>query len=189
MDISMPDISGLEATRQIREFADADSLPILALTAHVDSREKKACMDIGMNGYLTKPIVRGALVEELARWLGDEKPHGPALVDEAVLQDLIRQIGQDNLRTVIEKVQTEARQRWEELREAAGSGDMATAQRHAHSLGSIFRSVGLMPAGDAFAAIESKLRAGEELAAGWVPALAPLKEDSVAALGRYMATL
>ena len=189
MDISMPDISGLEATRQIREFADASSLPIIALTAHVDSREKLACQDVGMNGYLTKPIVREILVEELARWLGGDEPPGPALVDEAVLQDLIRQIGQDNLRTVIDKVQAEALQRWEELNEAAGNGDKATAQRHVHSLGSIFRSVGLIPAGDAFAAIESKLRAGEELEAGWIPALAPLKDDSVAALGRYMAAL
>ena len=189
MDISMPDISGLEATRQIREFADADSLPILALTAHVDSRERKACQDIGMNGYLTKPIVRESLVEELARWLGGDKPPDPALVDEAVLQDLIRQIGQDNLRTVIDKVQTEALQRWEELLEADSNGDIPVVQRHVHSLGSIFRSVGLIPGGDAFAAIESKLRAGEELAADWIPALASLKDDSMLALVRYMAAL
>jgi signal transduction histidine kinase/CheY-like chemotaxis protein/HPt (histidine-containing phosphotransfer) domain-containing protein len=189
MDISMPDISGLEATRQIREFVDADSLPIVALTAHVDSREKKSCLDIGMNGYLTKPIVREALFEELARWLHSDKPAAPALVDEAVLQDLIRQIGQDNLRTVIDKVQTEAQQRWEELSEAAGNGDVATAQRHAHSLGSIFRSVGLMRAGDAFAAIEATLRAGDQLAADCLPTLAPLKDDSILALGRYMVAL
>lgn len=189
MDISMPDISGLEATRQIREFADAGSLPIVALTAHVDSREKIACQEAGMNAYLTKPIVRESLVEELVRWLDSKEPQGPALVDEAVLQDLIRQIGQDNLRTVVDKVQAEALQRWEELREAAGNGDTATAQRHVHSLGSIFRSVGLIPAGDAFAAIESKLRAGEQLEAGWVQHLAPLKDDSVLALGSYMAAL
>lgn len=189
MDISMPDISGLEATRRIRNFADADSMPIIALTAHVDSLEKKACQEAGMNGYLTKPIVRESLVEELARWLRGSEPDSPALVDEAVLQDLIRQIGRDNLRTVVEKVQAEALQRWEELREAAGKGDMAAAQRHVHSLGSIFRSVGLIPAGDAFAAIESKLRASEELDAGWVQNLAPLKDDSVEALGQYMAAL
>jgi signal transduction histidine kinase/DNA-binding NarL/FixJ family response regulator len=189
MDISMPDISGLEATRQIREFADSNSLPILALTAHVDSREQQNCLAIGMNGYLTKPIVREILVEELARWLAVDGPRSQVLVDEAVLQDLIRQIGQDNLRTVIDKVQTEALQRWEELSEAAGNGDMATAQRHVHSLGSIFRSVGLIPAGDAFAAIEATLRAGDKLAAGWLPALEPLKDESILALGRYMAEL
>jgi signal transduction histidine kinase/CheY-like chemotaxis protein len=189
MDISMPDISGLEATRRIREFADAESLPIIALTAHVDSREKIACQEAGMNGYLTKPIVRESLVEELVSWLRGNGHHSPELVDEAVLQDLIRQIGQDNLRTVVDKVQTEALQRWEELREAASKGDMAAAQRHVHSLGSIFRSVGLIPAGDAFAAIESKLRASEELEAGWVQNLAPLKDDSVVALGQYMAAL
>jgi len=189
MDISMPDISGLEATRQIREFAGYNSLPIIALTAHVDSREKLACQDVGMNGYLTKPILREALAAELARWLHRDESPVPALVDEAVLQDLIRQIGQDNLRTVIDKVQAEAVQRWGELHEASGNGDMAATRRHVHSLGSIFRSVGLTPAGDAFAAVESKLRAGEELAAGWLPALAPLKDDSLLALGRYMAEL
>ena len=189
MDISMPDISGLEATRRIREFVDSHSLPILALTAHVDSREKTACLDIGMNGYLTKPIVREALIEELARWLGNDSAELTALVDEAVLHELIRQIGQENLRTVIEKVQTEALQRWEELCEADSEGDMASAQRHVHSLGSIFRSVGLIPAGDALAAIESKLRAGEELSVGWIPGLAPIKDHSLLALDRYMAAL
>lgn len=189
MDISMPDISGLEATRLIREYTDSYSLPILALTAHVDSREKKACLDIGMNGYLTKPIVREVLVEELTRWLGNNSAEVTALVDEAVLDELIRQIGQDNLRTVTKKVQTEALQRWEELCEADSEGDMATAQRHVHSLGSIFRSVGLIPAGDALDVIESKMRAGEELPVGWIPGLAPIKDQSLLALDRYMAAL
>jgi signal transduction histidine kinase/CheY-like chemotaxis protein len=189
MDISMPDISGLEATRLIREYADSCSLPILALTAHVDSREKKACLDIGMNGYLTKPIVREALVEELSRWLGNDSAEVTALVDEAVLHELIHQIGQENLRTVVKKVQTEALQRWEELCEAASEGDMATAQRHVHSLGSIFRSVGLMPAGDTLAAIESKLRAGEKLSVDWIPGLEPIKDRSLQALDRYMSSL
>jgi two-component system, sensor histidine kinase len=189
MDISMPDISGLEATRLIREYADSCSLPILALTAHVDSREKKACLDIGMNGYLTKPIVREALVEELSRWLGNDSAEVTALVDEAVLHELIHQIGQENLRTVIKKVQTEALQRWEELCEAASEGDMATAQRHVHSLGSIFRSVGLIPAGDTLAAIESKLRAGEKLSVDWIPGLEPIKDRSLLALDRYMSSL
>ena len=138
---------------------------------------------------MTKPIVREILFEDLARWLRADLRPATALVDEAVLKDLIPQIGQENLRTVITKVQTEAMQRWEELREAVDNGELAIAQRHAHSLGSIFRSVGLVTAGDAFAAIESTLRAGDELAADSIPALASLKADSVLALGRYMDTL
>jgi len=202
MDISMPDIDGLEATRQIRTFASSDLLPIVALTAHIDNAEKAACLDIGMDDYLTKPIIREQLNKALAAWLAkDEKPHSKAttdgmkyesdimdteLVTESVIDELIRQIGRDNLRIVIDKVRTEANQRWDELVVTDKQGDKGATQRHAHSLASIFRSVGLMPAGDALGAIETKLRAGEEVPPGWLNELEKLKTDSIIALTERM---
>jgi signal transduction histidine kinase/FixJ family two-component response regulator len=202
MDISMPDIDGLEATRQIRTFASIDLLPIVALTAHIDHEEKAACLEIGMNDYLTKPIIREELNKTLATWLAkDINSHSKetdqgikyesnimdtVLVTPNVIDELIRQIGPDNLRIVIGKVRTEATQRWDELITAEKQGDKDAIKRHVHSLASIFRSVGLMPAGDALAAIETKLRAGEEVPPGWLNVLEKLKTDSIIALAAQM---
>jgi HPt (histidine-containing phosphotransfer) domain-containing protein len=96
--------------------------------------------------------------------------------------DLERQIGRANLAKVIDTVLSEAAQRWDELIVAEAACDVATMERHAHSLGSIFRSAGLIQAGDALAAIETTLRRGEELNAGWLVALEPLKSASLLAL-------
>jgi len=202
MDISMPDMDGLEATRQIRTFASSDLLPIFALTAHTDSQEKAACFNSGMDDYLTKPIIREQLHKTLATRLAkDKKPHSKEaaedmkhqanitdteLVTQSVINELIRQIGPDNLQIVISKVRTEATQRWDELVTANKQGDKDAIKRHVHSLASIFRSVGLMPAGDAVGAIETKLRAGEEVPPGWLNALEKLKTDSIIALTQRM---
>jgi CheY-like chemotaxis protein len=204
MDLSMPEVDGLEATRRIREFAEESALPILALTAYADTQEKSLCFVAGMNAYLTKPIVREELARALCQWLpesaketpapssvratpGDTKPEpDQSLVDQSVLLELEQQIGRANLTTVIDKVLTEAAERWEELVAAEAACDVATMQRHAHSLGSIFRSAGLIQAGDALAAIETTLRGGEELNAGWLRTLEPLKSASLLALSEEL---
>ncbi|MFT5098231.1 MAG: signal transduction histidine kinase/DNA-binding NarL/FixJ family response regulator [Planctomycetaceae bacterium] len=198
MDIHMPDIDGVEATRQIRTFASDDLLPIIAMTAYTDAQEKAACLDAGMNDLLTKPIIREQLHKTLATWLAkEEKLYSKEtaqgmkyesgildheLVSQPVIDDLIAQIGHDNVRIVISKVRTEATQRWDELVAAEKQKDKKVILLHVHSLGSIFRSVGLMPAGDALRAIETQLRAGEEVPRGWMDALKTLKNRSIIAL-------
>ena len=203
MDISMPDINGLEATRRIRDFKHPDQLPIIALTAHIDDKEKQACIQVGMNDYLTKPIDREDLNRALAKWLAvDKSPEADteavvaaqespaanhALVDQNVLIDLIQQIGRDNLQLVIDKVQTESIQRWQELEIAELEGDTSAVKRHVHSLASIFRSVGLLPVGESLSAIEDTLRAGETPPPGWLQELVQLRADSLDALNRQSA--
>ena len=56
MDLDMPVMDGKEATRIIREQVAAAELPIIALTANAVATDMQACLDIGMNAYLTKPI-------------------------------------------------------------------------------------------------------------------------------------
>ena len=57
MDLDMPVMDGKEATRIIREKISATELPIIALTANALAADMQSCLDIGMNAYLTKPIV------------------------------------------------------------------------------------------------------------------------------------
>lgn len=71
MDIQMPGIDGLEATRQIRQQeAPARHLPIIALTAHALAEERQAMTDSGMDDYLTKPVDEDQLQRTLFKWTG-----------------------------------------------------------------------------------------------------------------------
>lgn len=79
MDISMPVMNGLDATRAIRSLAAAkgpDSLrfanvPVLGVSAHAMAGDREACIAAGMSGYVTKPIKRDVLFERMAKAMSD----------------------------------------------------------------------------------------------------------------------
>jgi two-component system, sensor histidine kinase and response regulator len=72
MDISMPEMDGIETTRQIRqrEALTGKRIPIIALTAHTASRDRDLCFQAGMDDYLTKPINAEGMLERLWFWQG-----------------------------------------------------------------------------------------------------------------------
>ncbi len=70
MDVRMPRIDGLEATRQIRAGGPNAATPILALTADVDPSAAVACREAGMDDVITKPIVPSDLTAKIAQWGG-----------------------------------------------------------------------------------------------------------------------
>jgi CheY-like chemotaxis protein len=70
MDVQMPRLNGLEATRRIRRMTEVpSSLPIIALTAHAMEGDREACLESGMSDYLSKPVSGRELGETLRRWL------------------------------------------------------------------------------------------------------------------------
>lgn len=77
MDVQMPHMDGVEATRKIRQTIPADSLPIIALTAHAYEEERQRCLVAGMNDHVSKPIDPDVLIETLERWLH----HAPVATD------------------------------------------------------------------------------------------------------------
>ncbi|SFR56063.1 response regulator [Thiomicrospira sp. ALE5] len=80
MDVQMPIMNGIEATKQIRgQFAKAE-LPIIAMTAHVMSEEVAAFAEVGMNDHLAKPILPDVLYALLASYLAETKDQNQALL-------------------------------------------------------------------------------------------------------------
>ncbi len=69
MDIEMPGMSGLEATRKIRELPAYAAVPIVALTAHADGESRAECLAHGMQGFLSKPIRAQELLSAVRRFL------------------------------------------------------------------------------------------------------------------------
>jgi CheY-like chemotaxis protein len=184
MDLSMPGIDGFEATRQIRTFRDARSLPVVALTAYASSVERELSEACGMDGYLTKPIVVDEMYRTLSTWLpqGEAKAESPnqpsrgtetvTLLDQAVLNDLAGQIGNANLVRVIDKFLEEVDERWAAVERATTPAELA---REAHALASTCRSFGLPSIGDKIACIERHARLGES--AGEPPCIATTGQE------------
>jgi CheY-like chemotaxis protein len=83
MDIQMPVMDGLEATRKIRAEegrrvgagkqpeagTDSPHIPIIAMTAHAMRGDREKCIEAGMDDYISKPIASGMLAEVVSKWL------------------------------------------------------------------------------------------------------------------------
>ena len=75
MDVSMPEMNGLDATRAIRamEADNNQSVPIIGVTAHAMSGDMEKCIDAGMDDYLPKPISPKRLIEKIEKWIGAQR--------------------------------------------------------------------------------------------------------------------
>ena len=73
MDMRMPNMDGLEATRKIRALSNVGrTLPIVALTANAFDDDRNACFDSGMNDFMTKPVSAEELSEKVSDWTSPE---------------------------------------------------------------------------------------------------------------------
>ena len=100
MDVQMPGMDGLAATRAMRAQTDLAGLPIVALTAQALPAQIAACAAAGMDDYLAKPIAPGALEAMIAKWTGENAKvaiTAPLSVPPALLAAFIQR-SRDNLK-------------------------------------------------------------------------------------------
>jgi CheY-like chemotaxis protein len=91
MDIQMPEMDGLTATRLIRAEQGFADLPIVAMTAHAMSGDREKSLAAGMNDHLTKPIDPQKLIESLSYWMPSQR----RLLQQRVYSDLPKKLADD----------------------------------------------------------------------------------------------
>ena len=69
MDMQMPHVNGLDATRQIRQLAVGGAVPIIAMTANAFAEDRELCLEAGMNDFIAKPVSTSLLYQKLCTWL------------------------------------------------------------------------------------------------------------------------
>jgi PAS domain S-box-containing protein len=132
MDVQMPALDGLAATRQIRlrELAQGGHVPIIAMTARAMAGDRERCMEAGMDDYLSKPVDSQQLREMLQRYQPDS---GHQLLDwRGALQRLDGDT--ELLLELAALFLQDGPQLWQELGAALASGETERSTRAVHSL-------------------------------------------------------
>jgi len=162
MDVQMPEMDGVSATREIRAVLPIERQPrIIALTAHALPGDREQYLEMGMDDYLSKPVRPEALVEALKRCTpGEHLPGTAPLLDEdsrsarrmasvepAVLNRLYSVIGKDRPQMLVDLINTFLRdvpQRFAEIERCLQQEDLEGARSMAHPLKSSAASLGAL---------------------------------------------
>ena len=170
MDVMMPVMDGIAATRAIRALpGDRAAVRIVALTATAGGGNRSLCFQAGMDGYLSKPTrihLLNAEIEGVTGQLnlaasapGVMAPMLPStlpLFDSALPAALAAEIGWLDVDAIFEAFVTETASRLTELRQSAEAGDAAAVGRHLHAMKSAAGALGFMQ----FAELAGGLSAG-----------------------------
>ena len=180
MDIQMPVMDGLTATRLIRADGRFRKLPILAMTAHAMSSDREKSLEAGMNDHLTKPISPNRLLEALLQWMPAgteaEEVTAHAAIKAAPGQDsvplrlppfdiqaaLVRTNGKPRL---LRKIMFGFREKYanagSELRRLTAARKTEEAERLAHSLKGVAATLEARKLSEAALAVEIAFRTGD----------------------------
>ncbi len=181
MDLQMPGMDGLEATRRIRAQPALARLPVLGMTAHARPRDRAQCLEAGMNAVVTKPFAPAELFAAIGQWLSDGAP-SPAAIPQAAPDTgepvsfalgLSRCMGRADLhRQVLQRFLDTRTDDARRLREAHAGGDLAALALLAHTMISTAGAIGAEELSGISARLQDALREGPgETPSAALPAL------------------
>ena len=204
MDISLPGIDGVEATRRIRnlDHSACRELPIIAMSAHVFQNEIAHVLDAGMDAFVGKPVSPERLAEALAQVVLRRKrgvvvpvEHAledgrHALLNRSVLDDDYMILGPDKTGRMVDAFFDSTVRRVEQLAHAVAGEDWSTVAYIAHNLKGSAASLGLSALENHAHRLETcaKREAGPEIARD-IDTFVALFESSTAALRAYWTKL
>ncbi|CAK0754679.1 two-component system, sensor histidine kinase [Gammaproteobacteria bacterium] len=192
MDVHMPEMDGLEATRRLRQNRAFLGLPVIALTAGVMEEERKRALACGMNGFLTKPIDPDTLIEVLTQCLPSgivtesteikSKPSQPLTIEGFHLENFIRLVeNEEMILELLARFHVEALETMEQLEAAIAINDLTGAWHLVHRIKGMAGNVGATDLYNAAATLETELKRGECTAAA-LHALRVAHQAAMAAL-------
>ena len=188
MDVMMPKLDGIEATRHIRreEIGSGRRTPIIALTANAMQNDQDSCLAAGMDGYLVKPIKLDQLYQEIERaWQPQARQtanpsaeRGEVLVFDHA--DALERMGGslDILHSLFDLFLQEQANYAASIEQAMASGNQADLIRAAHTLKGALGTLSANRAQGVAAALELAAKAGE--AARYRPLADELKQELAA---------
>jgi CheY-like chemotaxis protein len=151
MDVQMPEMDGLEATRQIcQRWTPGERPHIIAMTANAMQGDREMCLAAGMDDYIAKPIRVHELVEALNRCPQRRQKGEPVtetnVIDEKAFDELVTSVGGDTafLGELIETYFSDAAELLATMRRALAGGNVDEFRRAAHSLKSNSANLGAL---------------------------------------------
>lgn len=171
MDMEMPEMDGITATRRIRESeAAGHHLPIIAMTANALQEDRERCFAAGMDGYIPKPISLGTLKDELYRLFGKVAPQAKAMEATMTTSEeapagnraaAIALMGDEEIfHEVAAMFVADTPRMLDELGQALAASDWPALTRSAHTLKGLFATFAAKAGETAARQLEAGARAG-----------------------------